>query len=242
MIYRLLPVLLYSAGAALASPITGTFNIAGTITATASTITWVSNISPFPAEQAVIGPSGTGSFALPGIAGSTITIRDLNSATAPVGSTFGPSAFISFDSPAAIAAGFPTLDINFIFPGIYSAAACGSAPAVGQSCTPSQPGAPSPFNFVNNPPGPPIGPQTTATFVFTGVTSDGLEAWRGNFTSSFSVPYQSVLAALAANGSVTQTFAATFTLIPVSVPEPVTLSLVGFALCGASIIRRKKSM
>ncbi|MCU1232844.1 MAG: hypothetical protein JWP63_811 [Candidatus Solibacter sp.] len=242
MISRLIPTCLLLAAATHAGPITGSFNIAGTITVTTNTITWVLNDPPFPPDKATIGPGTTGSFSLPGIAGSTVTIRDLNRTTAPVGSTFGPLPFISFDSPAAIAAGFPALNINFIFNGIFSNAACATLPpAVGQSCTPSAPGAPSPFNFVNNPPGPPDGPQATGTFVFQGVTSDGLENWRGNFTSSFNVPFQTVLAALAANGSVTQTFAATFTLSPAIVPEPITLSLVGIALSGLSLIGRRKT-
>jgi hypothetical protein len=214
-----------------AAPITGTFNISGTITVTPTTITWNLGSSPFTPDKATIDSGSTGSFTA--VEGTLITIRDLNSATEPVGTTFAPQPFISFDA----AAGFPTLNLNFIYPGIYSPAACGAAPAVSQTCT--LPG--SPFNFVNNPPSPPDGPQATATFVFTGLTNDGLERWQGNFTSQFTVPYQTVLNQLNTVGSVTNTFSATFTLTPnTGVPEAGTMSMLGLGLVAVSAKLRRR--
>lgn len=215
-----------------AAPITGTFNIAGSITVSPTTITWTLDSAPFTPNKANL-TGGTGSFAP--LNGTTVTIATLVNALQPVGVLFPPVPFITFDGAPT----FPVLDINFIFPGIYTNAACGAAPAVGQQCTISPT---SPFSFVNNPPAPPIGPDATAGFVFTGVTSDGLENWQGVFTSQFTVPYQSVLASLAANGSVTNTFSATFTLSPV--PEASTLSmlLLGAGLVGVSAkLRRKRA-
>jgi hypothetical protein len=217
-----------------AAPITGTFNISGTITVTPNTITWALGSSPFTPDKATIDSGATGGF-VP-VEGTLITIRDLNSATAPVGSTFPQQPFISFDAAPA----FPVLNINFIYPGIYTPAACGAAPAVGQNCTLAG----SPFSFVNNPPAAPDGPQATATFVFTGLTNDGLERWQGNFTSQFSVPYQQVLNQLNTTGSVTNTFSATFTLSPnTGVPEAGTMSLLGLGLVGlsAKLRRRRKA-
>jgi hypothetical protein len=226
-----------------ASPITGTFNIAGTVTATATTINWQLTETPFTSQKAIIGPSGTGSFATPGIAGTTIGIQNLDRAVEPVGANFAAIPFITFDSPVAAAGGFPSLLINFIEPGIYSNTACATLPpTVGQTCTPSQPGLPSPFNMVNNPPN--ATPQATVTFVFSGVTSDGLETWAGNFTSSFRVPYQDVLASFAANGSVTQTFAGTISLRPQGtpiVPEAGTLSMLGLSLIAIAVRLRGRS-
>jgi hypothetical protein len=220
----------------IAAPISGTFNIAGNITVTPTTISWQLDTAPFTPNKANVG-GGTGDFA--GLAGTTISIQSLNSATEPVGVTFPQQTFIHFDAAPA----FPNFDINLIFAGIYSNAECGDPPAVGQQCTVNPPA--SPFNFVNNPPNPPAGPQATATFVFSGVTSDGLENWRGNFTSQFTVPYQTVLQQLATTGSVSNTFSATFTVTPVpTVPETSSVSLLGLGLglIGLSTKLRRKRL
>jgi hypothetical protein len=220
-----------------AAPIVGTFNIAGAITVTPTTITWVLDTAPFTPNEATIGPGPTLDFAP--LAGTTVTIADLDSTTEPVNTPFAAQQFISFDA----APSFPTLDINFIYAGLYSSSGCSTLPAaIGQTCTP--PG--SPFSFVNNPPGPPLGPQATASWVFTGLTSEGLD-WTGNFTSQFSVPYQDVLADLAANGSVTNSFSATFLVTPTVtpgtvLPEPGTLYILGAGLIGLSIrLRRRRA-
>jgi hypothetical protein len=196
------------------------FDMSGRITVTGSTIAWNS-------DQAGNAPNlftltnGMGAFStIP--SGSQESIQNLSLVTEPVGSTFGPFPFIAFPTNPSL----PGLDINFIFPGIYSTATCGGAPAVGQSCTPAAGGAAGPFNFVNNPPA--AGPQATATFVFGGVTADSSATWVGNFTSQFSVPFQSVLAQLASNGSVSNTYSATtkLTLTISAVPEPGTVGLM----------------
>lgn len=206
-----------------AAPLTGSFNIAGTITVTANTITWQLNDPPFPANQARVGPGATGSFA--GLDGSIVGIAPLNNATEPVGSTFPEQPFITFPSAPALG----VLDINFIFAGIYSSAQCGAAPAVNQTCTISPN---SPFSFVNNPPAAPVGPQASATFVFSGVSADHQSSWTGIFTSQFFVPFQTVLAAFApgGSGSVTNTFSATITATPTVVPEPGPMMLTGFGI------------
>lgn len=220
-----------------ASPIFGTFNIAGTITVTANDITWKSNDSPFPADIARIGPGSTGSFA--GLDGTTVAISDLNRVTEPVGPPgFADQPFIAFNAAPLLG----PLDINFIFTGIYSNAACATLPAtVGQTCTPGPPA--SPFNFVNNPPPAPFGPQATATFVFTGETADHLSTWSANFTSQFSVPYQTVLAAFApgGSGSVTNTYSATVTVSPIPEPGPMVLTACGLGLVLFSVALRRRS-
>jgi hypothetical protein len=217
----------FACGSLSASALVGSFNIAGTLTATTSTIDFTGNDSPFPAEKARIGPGATGSFA--GLDGTTITIRDLNTATEPVGS-FADQLFITFDAAPAL----PGLEINLIFPGIYNPSGClASPPAAGQTCTPGVPitGVPSPFNFVNNP--GTVRPQASATFVFAGESSDMLSSWDGNFTSQFNVPFQTILQAFApgGSGSVTNTYSATITVGPSSqVPEPGPIATLGLGL------------
>jgi len=222
-----------------AAPIFGTFNIAGTITVTSTgLITWRLNDTPFPPDESKIGPGATGSFA--GLDGTTVTTHDLNQGVEPVGVSFPDQPFIAFDAAPLL----PILEINFIYQGIYPSTNCGTLPAsVGQQCTVSTPT--SPFNFVNNPPPAPLGPQATATFAFSGETSDHLSVWFGNFTSQFDVPFQTVLAAFApgGSGSVTNTFSATITVTPNSgVPEPgprtLTACGLGLVLFSAALRRR----
>jgi hypothetical protein len=212
-------------GASLsASTISGTFNIAGTITVTQNAIDWVDNNPPFTPMQATIGPGATGSFA--SLSGTTVTIEDLDRTTAPVGAPFGPQLFITFDADPTL----PALDIDMIFAGIYGTAQCTMAPAVGQQCTPNPPitNSTSPFNFVNNP--PPVG-QATATFAFAGVEGTS-SVWAGNFTSQFTDPFQAVLTTFATTGSITNTYSASINVTPSasSTPEMSSLALLGLGL------------
>jgi PEP-CTERM motif len=212
-----------------ASPLFGTFDIAGSIIVTPTTISWVN--ANGTAQQATIEPASalSGSFLAASLSGTTVTIRDLNRAQEPV---FNPSApfspplpaqpFVSFDAAPA----FPTLNITEVFHGVFSNADCTAAAAVGQLCTPDTPGNPSPFSFVNTSASTSVG-----SFVFAGVTSDGLSTWRGVFTTQFSTSFQDVLAALAVNGSVTHAYSATFEVTPgAGVPEPGSMALMGMGL------------
>jgi hypothetical protein len=225
-------------GNALAT-IIGTFNIAGTMTVTPTAITWTLNVPPFTADQATIGSGGTGIYSAL-LGGATVTIDDLDAATEPVGSSFAAQPFISFGANPALS----SLEINFIFAGIYSSTDCNASPAaVGQTCTVSLPGGLlSPFNFANNPPPAPLGPQATMTWAAQGVSANGLDTWVGNFTSQFNTPFQTVLAALATNGSLTTSYSATFTVQTASssVPEPSTVTLMVLALMSMLFFLRRR--
>jgi hypothetical protein len=161
----------------------------------------------------------TGSFA--GEDGQNI-VDDLNIASEPVGMAFADTPFISFD----VIPGLPTLDVNFIYAGVATAADCfdpPTTPAPGQTCTPPNPGG-SPFTFTNDP--PPDAIQSTAQWVFTGVTSDGLSTWKGVFNAPFNTPFQTVLEAFAPGGSGTVSNSYSATITVTAIPEPNSLSMI----------------
>jgi hypothetical protein len=202
---------------AVASPILGTFNIAGTITVGQSgatqTISWLSDTGV--ANKATIGTTGlSGSFA--GLGGTTVTIRSLTNPPQVVdGAGFADTLFITFDA----APGLGSMFLNYIYPGVNGSAACGAPAAPGQTCALAG----SPFDFQNTSDG-----GSRAGWVFLGDTPENV--WKGNFTSQFNVPYQTVFANLASSGSVTNTYSATFTVSAVPEPGTVLMSLGGAAL------------
>jgi len=209
-----------------ASGISGLFSIDGNITVTDNMITWANTNSPFTPNQSNIGDDGTGSFAA--LDGTLVTIQNLIDSTEPVGSTFGPDEFISFNAAPTM----PTLLIDYIYAGVFTGTDCALTPAVGQTCTPAGPGGgPSPFSFINvegNQGVPPI--ESEATFTFGGVTSDG-GLWEGQFSADFDVPFQQVLTDLAANGSVTDTYSSELTVsVSAATPEPGPGVMLGSGL------------
>jgi PEP-CTERM motif len=222
-----------------AAPITGTFDIAGNVTLTAvsatlQTIDWFNLISNAP-QLSNVGSVHTGDFTvLP--TGASITIANLDSTTehVPPPATFPPVTFITFPGFA-----LPNLDITEVFPGIFTSAQCALPPAVGQTCTPNAPGSanPGPFNLSNQQ-GTTVPIQTTVSFAFGGITADGLSTWTGVFSANFNEPYQSVLATLAATGSVTNTYAGT--IVVTAIPEAGTMSLLGLGLVGVSLKLRRR--
>jgi hypothetical protein len=111
------------------------------------------------------------------------------------------------------------------------------APATGQQCTPNNLSASgvSPFNFVNYPPSP---GQATATFAFAG--TEGTSNWTGNFTSQFTVPYQTVLGDLATHGSESNTFSASLDVT--AIPEPNMLPALGLGLAMLLLIARSNGL
>jgi hypothetical protein len=228
-----------SFGTLHAAAISGSFNLDGSITVNngpPQVITWADNANT--ANRSTIATSGLiGSFLTAALGNTEVSIATLTSPPDVVdGSGFAATPFITFLAPSASA--FPILEINFINPGPFTAAACSANPAlavVGQTCT--LPG--SPFGFTNlGTPGQPV-TGSSAAFSFSGITSDGLDTWTGNFTSQFGPPpgsttggsYQSVLATLQTTGSVTNTFSGTFNVVLTpTTPEPSGMLLLGAGL------------
>jgi len=141
---------------------------------------------------------------------------------------FLDTLFMSFNTDSITT----KLFVNFIQPGIYTPAGCGAG---GTQCTP--PG--SLFSFANNP-----NSTSSATWVLsgdTGASNVGSESlFKAIFTSQFSVPYQTVLANLAANHFATDTYSASVTLS--TIPEPESLLMIGTGLMGlAALLRRRRA-
>jgi hypothetical protein len=205
-----------------AAALSGTFDMSGTITVTSTTISWTSDVSPF-ASQLFSLTAGTGSFSTED---GQDGVANLNISSEPVGTTFANTPFITFDVVPESA-----LLLNRLNAGIDGTAGCTASPAAaGQVCTPPNPGG-SPFNFQNL-----SATQSTASFILSGVTADGLSTWSATFTSQFNnMSFQQVLASLAASGSVSNSYSAnvTVTPIPVSTPEPTPAFMLA---CGLGLL------
>ena len=210
-----------------ASPISGSFQLDGSVTVSGTSISWSSQGG---ANTAFL-TGATGAYAA---ANNTfVNVATLTNPPETVGQSFTDTAFITFPSVPSLGA----LDINFIFPGVDGTAGCASTPpAAGQVCTPpiTQNGStvPGPFNMQNI--SGSSGPQATITWAFAGDAISGGSVggtWNGNFTSQENVPFQTILSQLASSGSVNNTFSeATLVVAVSSVPEGGTFALVGLGL------------
>jgi hypothetical protein len=228
----------------------GSFSLSGDIFVNGiSSITWQSTGGV--ASEATVSDA-TGIYA--SLNGDTVTIETLNSSTAPVTTTSPGFSDITFIVFPAIS-GLMPLDINTLFAGIDTAAACGNPPTSGppsQVCTPTvfppstgNPTGASFVNFENNP--PPTSITSTASFAMSGdvngTSADG--TWFANFTSQFTVPFQTVLAELgpSGTGTVTDAFSASFTVSSpaTTTPETSTLSMFGLGL-GLVLLARSRSL
>jgi hypothetical protein len=232
---------------ALASPITGTFDISNTPGVTVGLLftnflcqTGLSASCPAPANYGNFSESGTGDFAALGSG----YIHNLSQSTTPAGGGFTLPNFIVFPSAPNIA-----LDLNMIFLGVDSQAGCGAAPAPGQTCTPqsaafvsaSDPSGLSPLNLQNL-----NGGGSSASFAVAGITRNiatgETSNFNGTFTAQFTTPYQTLLATVLAGGTITNTYSATFTVTAASVPEPGSMfMMLGGLLVAGSVGLRKLS-
>jgi len=245
--FLLVPGLFIALSSALpAASITGSFSIDGSVTVTGNTISWTDNSSV--KDMYVVGPPvPTGTWATMPL-NSEGTVKDLNLTAEPVGGTFPAFNFptwMTFPGPGPQSN--VTITLQYIYQGFEGQAGCNpaSTPAPGQVCTPlTAAGTPGPFNLVNSA----SGTTSSATWTFAGTAVDStgvLSPSRviGQYSANFDMPFQQVLQQLATTGSITNTYAATWTAQAATVPEPNTVQLlgIGFGLCAlAAIVRRVK--
>jgi hypothetical protein len=143
---------------------------------------------------------------------------------------FPPVTFMSFNN-----GGITTvLDINFIPAGINGNAGCSaSPPAAGQVCTPTG----SLFNLQNL-----SATSSTVTWRFMGVSADGTSNWSGTFTSQFNtIPFQTILAGLAANGFESNSFSGQITLTTVPEPGSISFLMIGTGMVACATLLRRLS-
>jgi hypothetical protein len=215
----------------------GTFSIAGTIYVTGTGgVTTPAGVCPAgvqcifyqdtgtPAQNGKIDISPLGlpsGDILPSIAGNDAgnISSQMNPPDIVDGGGFAPTQFMTFSNGGVTT----ILQLNFIPAGINGSAGCtATPPSAGQVCTPAG----SLFNLQNL-----TASSSTATWRMTGVTNDSQSSWTGIFASQFNtLPYQAVLAQLAANGFVSNTFSGQITLV---IPEPETYT---FLLMGSGMI------
>jgi hypothetical protein len=223
---------------ATASPVTGTLQLAGTFTIGPTFLSFCATPGPCPIAPGNwnVPGNGTGDLAAPYANdpnGGLFT--NLNDAMEPVGTLLPGNgvSLLTFTSSGALT----TPDIEFfvteVFPGVGNAADCGSIPAPGEICTPMG----SAVTLVNG-----AGGDSSATITMQGlalrISTGELSNLQVVLTSQFNTPFQSVLGTLGSDGSVTNTFSASFSATPV--PEPVTSVLVGSGLFALGFLRRRK--
>jgi len=234
-------VVLFTATMSAAPVLIGTFDIAGNVTVTnpgqggcavgVACIFWTDPPATAANKADISGSGLTGVFTTPGFSGNDaaniFTLQNPPQIVDGIG--FAPTLFMSFNN-----AGFTTtMLINFIAAGTSSTGAtlCGAPAAAGQTCTPTG----SLFTFSNSGLG-----TSSATWALSGVTNDGQSKFTGVFTSQFSTPYQTVLGNLTANGTVTNSYSATFILSPIPEPDPMTLTACGLGLVLFSAALRRR--
>lgn len=226
----------------MATPVAGTLNLSGAITFDATFENFCAPPGPCaaaPGNWTVPGGTGTGDLGIPYANdpnGGLIT--NLTAVNAPVGTLLPGNGLLllTFAPSGAL----PTPDIQFylteLFAGVGGTANCTAAPAPGQICAPSG----TALTFINDP-----GGTSTLTITAVGlaerISTSEFDPLSIILTSQFSTPYQTVLSAIAADGSVTDNYSATFVATPVSpTPEPTSLTLMLTGVVVLFLVMRKR--
>jgi hypothetical protein len=251
LLFTLLAGLFTLATPSLAIPVSGTLNIGGSSAEVGATVL------NFVCNNALTAscPAGYGNFVVsPPISGSFVPyngdtgfIRNLSQATAPINQPFSLPNFVIFNPAGTVVPPDIALDLTFIYQGMGGQAGCAIAvPAAGQTCTPTVPALMTPSNPLGLSPfflaNTQIG--SSATFSVAGtarrISTGEISSFIGVFTAQFTDFYQEYLPVIAAGGTITNSYSATFeaTLIPVPEASSITLLLGGLLLI-EGIVRRR---
>ena len=216
--------------ASRAFPILGNLSGTGSLTIGAGTLTFLP--AGFSLVNFLIVLPATGTF-VP-LVGTGAVLANLDASTSGVGVPLSLASFLTF-AAAPLYSGTLTSIANGVFP----SAACGAAPAAGQTCTPVA-AAPSylpAFDLVNTAFGSTLSFGLSGTFVDAGDAS--VSNFSGVVTAQFAgLSYQQVLATLVGGGTVTTASSAQFLAV---VPEPATSALIGVAAVGLALAARRRT-
>jgi hypothetical protein len=209
----------FFAASASASPITGQANIGGSVSVSATTITFAPTFIALGTQ--------TGDFT--GETGGTI--KSLSAGIV------GPDSIVDF----AIFNGGTTSPIHFdlttVVAGLGTNAACATN-TIGLECTPTN----SPFTLIQGPSGVAVLLELDG-ISYGGTSASGSSPTVGLFTTQVTVPgtVTGILNLLGTGGTVTgQSYSASFTATPApTTPEPGTSLLFGTGLIGLGLMVRR---
>jgi hypothetical protein len=200
----LVVLLLAGMGLVRATPIAGVATTTGSMTLSALLIDFL----PAGAGNGTftVSAGGTGSFAALG--GTAGVIKDLSSASVPVGTPISLADFMTFAGNTNL-----HITLTMLNPGIFTSTACTATAAIGQTCTPAG----SPFNFTNT-----TANSSTISFSVQGLAVNSATAetssFAGTVSGSFPANYQALLGVLGGGGSLSYSYSMS---IAVTAPPPV---------------------